>query len=136
MRIRPYITVDNKIDGAVVAIVDIDQVKRASEQIKNARDRADAIVETVWQPLVVLDSELRVMRANRAFLQLLGRHRRRSRAGRSPSWARSLGRPGLLAELREIPRTGQPLPMSEIETSLGSQGDAHRPDLRLPDRLG
>ena len=73
LRIRPYITVDNKIDGAVLAIVDIDHLKRTSEQLEHARDRAVEIVETVWQPLIVLDSGLRVVRANRAFHQLFGK---------------------------------------------------------------
>src|SRR5207248_2936496 len=73
VRIRPYITVDNKIDGAVLAVVDIDQIKRTSEQLVHARDRAVEIVETVWQPLIVLDSELRLIRANRAFHQLFGK---------------------------------------------------------------
>ncbi len=67
VRIRPYITLEKKIDGASVAIVDIDQIKRTTEQLERARDRADAIVETVQQPLVVVDGELRVLHANQAF---------------------------------------------------------------------
>ena len=36
-------------------------------QLQEARDFADAIVETVREPLLVLDADLRVQRANRAF---------------------------------------------------------------------
>jgi PAS domain-containing protein len=82
VRIRPYVAVENKIDGAVVAFVDIDQVKRSAEQIKHARDRADAIVDTVWQPLAVLDADLRVIRANPAFHRLTHTHTHTSRQGR------------------------------------------------------
>jgi two-component system CheB/CheR fusion protein len=67
LRIRPYVTADNKIDGAALAAVDIDMLKRSLEQLKQARDYAEAIVETVGEPLVVLDGELRVLRANDAF---------------------------------------------------------------------
>lgn len=67
LRIRPYKTRDHRIDGAVVALLDIDVMKRAAAEIAEARDFADAIVETVQEPLLVLDAELRVERANRAF---------------------------------------------------------------------
>ena len=123
VRIRPYITVENKIDGAVVAIVDVDHVKRATEQLKEARDRAKAIVETVWQPLVVLDPALRVMRANRAFLRMFGTSQEKVEGRPLPE----LG-PGpwmnqdLVAALRTIPTTGQPLPSHEIDVDLGSVG--------------
>ncbi|HJX29608.1 MAG TPA: chemotaxis protein CheB [Thermoanaerobaculia bacterium] len=67
LRIRPYKTRDNRIEGALLALVDIDALKRAAAEITEARDFADAIVETVQEPLLVLDAELRVERANRAF---------------------------------------------------------------------
>jgi two-component system CheB/CheR fusion protein len=67
MRIRSYVTADNKIDGATIVVLDIDALKRASEQLKQSRDYADAIVEAVWEPLLVLDENLRIKRANSAF---------------------------------------------------------------------
>ncbi len=69
MRIRPYQTVDNKIDGAVVVLVDIDALKRSSAAITASRDYADAIIDTARNPLVVLDERLCVQRANRAFYE-------------------------------------------------------------------
>ncbi|TVP69101.1 MAG: PAS domain-containing protein [Leptolyngbya sp. LCM1.Bin17] len=69
LRIRPYRTLDNRIDGAVVVLVDIDSLKRSSEQLRQARDYADAIVQTVREALVVLDHDLRVVTANRQFYQ-------------------------------------------------------------------
>jgi two-component system CheB/CheR fusion protein len=60
MRIYPYRTAGNKIDGAVLTLIDIDEVK-------TARDYAEGIVETVREPLVVLDGNLRVRKANQAF---------------------------------------------------------------------
>src|SRR5437016_3987697 len=38
VRVRPYRTADNKIDGAVISFVDIDALKRGLDQTKQARD--------------------------------------------------------------------------------------------------
>jgi two-component system CheB/CheR fusion protein len=67
MRIRPYRTEDNKIEGAVLTLVEIDQLKRALEQARDARDFNQSVIETVRSPLLVLDSELRVKMANPSF---------------------------------------------------------------------
>jgi two-component system, chemotaxis family, CheB/CheR fusion protein len=67
MRIRPYRTIDNKIDGAVLVLVDIDDLKRSTAQLMAARDYAEAIVETVREPLIVLNQDLRVITTNRSF---------------------------------------------------------------------
>jgi two-component system CheB/CheR fusion protein len=69
LRIRPYKTRDNRIDGAVMILVDIDDLKRGAAEVAEARDFADAIIETVREPLLVLDGELRVERANRTFYE-------------------------------------------------------------------
>jgi two-component system CheB/CheR fusion protein len=67
VRVRPYRTADNKIDGAVISFVDIDALKRGLEQTKQARDQAEAIVATVREPLVILNADLHVVATNRAF---------------------------------------------------------------------
>lgn len=69
MQIRPYTTGDNEIDGAVMTLVDIDPLKRGMEKLKEARDYAEAIVETVRAPLVILDADLRVKTSNQAFYE-------------------------------------------------------------------
>ncbi|MBV8898561.1 MAG: PAS domain-containing protein [Verrucomicrobia bacterium] len=72
MSIRPYRTSEHKIDGAVICLVDIDDLKRSIEAFKRSRDFSQAVVETVREPLVVLDSELRVRSANAAFYAMFG----------------------------------------------------------------
>jgi two-component system CheB/CheR fusion protein len=67
LQIRPYTTVDKRIDGAVVSIVDIDALKRSLGAAEWARDYAQATVEAVQNPLVVLDESYRVLSANAAF---------------------------------------------------------------------
>ena len=67
MRIRPYKTADNRIKGAVVVLVDIDAFKSSLQELKESRDYAEGIIETIWEPLLVLDDQLRVKTANRSF---------------------------------------------------------------------
>jgi len=63
-RSRPYKTWDNKIDGAVVSFQDIDALKRSLDQL---RLYASAVIEHAPEPLLILDSGLRVSVANEAF---------------------------------------------------------------------
>ncbi len=72
LRIRPYKGLENRIEGAVVALVDIDAVKRHELEIGRARAQAEAIVQAVRHPLVVLDGALRVRTANPAFERAFG----------------------------------------------------------------
>lgn len=67
--VRPYRTVDERIAGAVIAFHDIDALKRALEASEEARDYAESLIETVREPLVVLDGDLRVQRATAAFYE-------------------------------------------------------------------
>ncbi len=63
LRILPYRGLDNSIEGAIATLVDIDDLKRA-------RDFAEAVGATVREPLLVLDASLRVRTANQAFYGL------------------------------------------------------------------
>jgi len=69
LRIRPYRTTSNQIDGVVLVLFDIDALKRSAATIESALNYAEAIVETVQVPLLVLESDLRVNKANRAFYE-------------------------------------------------------------------
>jgi two-component system CheB/CheR fusion protein len=63
LRIYPYKTLDNKVDGAILTVVDIDSIKRAKRL-------AEDIVATTREPLVVLDANLRIQAASRSFYEL------------------------------------------------------------------
>lgn len=67
LRIRPYRTTENQIDGVVLVLLDIDALKRGAATLEAARNYAEAIVETVQVPLVVLESDFRVNTANQVF---------------------------------------------------------------------
>jgi two-component system, chemotaxis family, CheB/CheR fusion protein len=76
LRIRPYRGVDNRFDGAILALIDLDVAKRYQRQIERSRDYFLAIVETLRQPLMVLDHDFRVKSANRMFYETFGLSRR------------------------------------------------------------
>ncbi|HTV53947.1 MAG TPA: chemotaxis protein CheB, partial [Terriglobia bacterium] len=60
LEIRPYRTADNRIEGAVLALPDIDRLKHAEEYLKQ-------IIDNVPTCLLVLDGELKVLLANSIF---------------------------------------------------------------------
>ncbi len=69
MQIRPYLTIDKKVEGALLSFVDITEIVRINNEVKKARDYAQAIVYTIQEPLLVLDLNLRVISANHSFYE-------------------------------------------------------------------
>ena len=73
VQVIPYRTVDRVIDGVVIIGTDITRLKQAEEMAtanaaaQAARQYAENIVDTVWEPLLVLDEDLRVVSANHSF---------------------------------------------------------------------
>jgi two-component system CheB/CheR fusion protein len=67
MRILPYRTSDNIIDGVVVTFMDITGRKQLEQMEKNTRIYAESIVETIQESILVLDKDLRVISANPSF---------------------------------------------------------------------
>ncbi|MGE5416126.1 MAG: chemotaxis protein CheB [Acidobacteriota bacterium] len=69
VQIRPYRTSDNKIDGVIITFVNIDVIKKSLTLTQEARGYAEAIVETIREPLLVLNIDYHIELANRAFYQ-------------------------------------------------------------------
>jgi two-component system, chemotaxis family, CheB/CheR fusion protein len=67
VRIQPYRTLDNVIAGVVISFTDISQRVKAEVEIREALLLAENIVNTVHEPLLVLDSEMTVVSASRSF---------------------------------------------------------------------
>ena len=65
--IQPYRTLDNVIDGVVLTFTDINTRVAAEAAERRARRLAEGIVDTVREPLVVLDGCLQVVTASRSF---------------------------------------------------------------------
>jgi two-component system, chemotaxis family, CheB/CheR fusion protein len=70
-RIQPYRTVDNVIDGVVLTFADVTE-RVLALAVRKARDLAEAIVDAVHDPLVVLDDTLHVVSVNRSYCREYG----------------------------------------------------------------
>jgi two-component system CheB/CheR fusion protein len=72
LRMRPYRTADNRIEGVVLILVDIDDLRRVQQELRAARDFSRAVVESIQLPLAVLGSDLKTRSVNNAFRELTG----------------------------------------------------------------
>ena len=70
LRVRPYRTTDNKIEGLVIVLFDIDQLRRSQQHLLDARDFASSVVESVPVPIVVLNEDCTIHTVNTAFREL------------------------------------------------------------------
>ena len=72
LRVRPYKSVENRIDGAVVVLLDIDALRKQEQRSLQAQDLAAAILDGFEGPLLVVDAELRLVAVNQPGAQKLG----------------------------------------------------------------
>jgi len=69
-RITPYRTQEGRVEGVVITFGDISEMKAADREVRAARAYSDSIIDTIRQPLVVLDHELQLVSANRSFYRM------------------------------------------------------------------
>jgi two-component system CheB/CheR fusion protein len=67
LQVRPYQTLDNRIDGAVLVLLDIDVIKKRNQELVLAGEFTKSIIETMPEPVLVLNADLHIMMANYAF---------------------------------------------------------------------
>ncbi len=67
MRIIPYRTADNIIDGVVITFSDITDLRRMAEGMAERTEYAEGIIRTVREPLVVLNGDMKIISANASF---------------------------------------------------------------------
>ncbi len=80
--ILPYRSDEKHVDGVLITFADISEVKVVQKEIQAARAYSEGIIATIEQPLVVLDTELRVVSASTSFYRvfeiepatMIGRH--------------------------------------------------------------
>jgi two-component system, chemotaxis family, CheB/CheR fusion protein len=109
MRMLPYRTAANVIEGLVISFIDLSQTHEAELAAERARRSAEAIVETIGQPLLVLDSELAVSWVNRAFARVLGVDRERVAGNDLETLGPAWGEPRVADRLRALAAGGESL---------------------------
>ena len=67
--ISPHRTRDNRIQGVVITLFNISELKAEEEETRAARAYAEAIIDTIREPLVVFDKAMRVVSASQSFYQ-------------------------------------------------------------------
>ena len=68
VRIRPYKSVENRIDGAVLTFFDLEMGRRF-DRSRYAREEMNALLTTAREPMLALDGRLRLLAVNSAFAQ-------------------------------------------------------------------
>jgi two-component system, chemotaxis family, CheB/CheR fusion protein len=123
LRIRPYKTTGNKIDGAVIAMLDIDAIKTAAQLASQGRTFVEAAIHAARHPMLALDKELAVQSVNPAFCRAFSvtpEH-----ALNRPIYELSDGQwnmPGLHALLEEILPAQASVPDYELEQEVAGLG--------------
>ena len=69
LQIRPYRTLEDKIDGVVLLLSDVDGAKKISERIKRSQERLQDVLDTVREPSAALAEDMEVLYANTSFLK-------------------------------------------------------------------
>ena len=135
LRIRPYKDIDNRIDGAVLALFDTDGPKRSEERARAASDLARCVVDLALHPMALVDSELRLVYGNAAFAGVTVRPAGDLRNQRledvlPPTWDIAAMRALLLCDTgtvaRQIvrPSSGMPGPSWAVEARAMASQDA------------
>jgi two-component system CheB/CheR fusion protein len=72
LRIMPYRTLDNFINGAVLTFTKITKLKHLEYRFNALQEYAKSLTEELNAPALLLNNDLRVIKANQAYLKLFG----------------------------------------------------------------
>jgi two-component system CheB/CheR fusion protein len=126
LRVRPYKNVENRIEGAVLTLFEVEPGAHDQRVVRQVREAVGAMLDAVRQPLAVLDEALTVHEANPPFRAALGLPAN-GIAGRALDEVAN-GRfdaGALRGRLERLLRSGEPLDGFELETG-GGDGRARR----------
>jgi two-component system CheB/CheR fusion protein len=73
MTIRPYRTSDNRIDGAVLVVVDVEAIRRGFDQNRGYSEVLQNAIEMADGAVAVVDGDMSFRFANPGFQKLIGR---------------------------------------------------------------
>ncbi|HEU5295428.1 MAG TPA: CheR family methyltransferase, partial [Burkholderiaceae bacterium] len=72
MRIRPYRTIENLIEGAVITLVDVSERKRTADALRRSEARLNVFVNSAYAGVSEVDLEGRLLFANDRLCEMLG----------------------------------------------------------------
>jgi len=72
LRLRPYRTFENKVEGAVIVFIDVDDLKRAEESLRASEERLRIVQDQAPVGIRETDLDGRIVRVNDRFCQLTG----------------------------------------------------------------
>ena len=67
MRILPYRTIEEVVDGVVITFTDVTSLKNIEASYRDVSELSDNIFNTIRQPMMILDKDLRVISTNKSF---------------------------------------------------------------------
>jgi len=70
LQMRPYRTIQNAIKGVVISFNDVTD-QRQTETIEAARILGDNVFNAIREPLVLIDADLQIVNANKAFFDFM-----------------------------------------------------------------
>ncbi|MGY2896645.1 CheR family methyltransferase [Deinococcus sp. UYEF24] len=122
LRISPYRTFDNLIDGVVVAFTDIGVIKSLEWRLVKSLTYAESVLDGLQDPLLILDQHLKAVNASRDLLHLLSTAQpivsgRRREDGDKPGYSL----PELQQSLQDVIATEEPLSSSLRELGASQQ---------------
>jgi len=69
IRMLPYRTTNNVIAGVVITIMEVTEARRVEHEAEKAKASFESIMDSIPDPLVVLDKEHKVLSASRSFFK-------------------------------------------------------------------
>lgn len=66
-RLKPYRALDDDLEGVVITFTDVSERVAAEARARSAQQFSESIVDTLREPLLVLDGDLQVVAASRSF---------------------------------------------------------------------
>ena len=67
VQFRPYKTLDNKISGALIVFIDINEIKLSLNTAEKSQHYAESLISAISYPMLVLDKNLQVYSASEVF---------------------------------------------------------------------
>jgi two-component system CheB/CheR fusion protein len=106
MRIRPYRTMENLIEGAVITLVDISERKKAEEGLRRSEARLNVFINQAYAGVSETDLEGRVLFANDRLCQTLGYEREELLKKRLADLTDAADLPRVKAEVQALAQGG------------------------------